>query len=198
MDIHRLTASQVFNTDFDKVTSLQRSNAKAVNFGIIYGMGAFSLGQDLSISKKEAEKYIEGYFEKYPMIKDYLNSLVAFAAENGYAKTALGRIRYIPEISSSNFIQRSFGERVAMNMPIQGTAADIIKLAMIRVNKRLKNENLKSRLILQVHDELLIEAHISEAEYIKKLLKEEMENAIKLFVPLLVDVHSGETWYETK
>lgn len=197
-DIHRLTASQVFNVPFDEVTSLQRSNAKAVNFGIVYGIGAFSLSQDIGITKKEADKYIEGYFAKYPKVKEYMTSTVEEAKKNGYATTIFGRRRFIPEINSSNFIQRSFGERVAMNMPVQGSAADIIKIAMVKVYNRLKNEGLRSKLILQVHDELLIEAYHDEIDTVKKIMKDEMENAVELSVPMEVEVHMGETWYETK
>ena len=195
-DIHRLTASQVFNVPFEEVTSLQRSNAKAVNFGIVYGIGAFSLSQDLGISRAEAESYIEGYFAKYPKVKDYLDNAVETAKKTGYARTAYGRIRSIPELSSSNFNLRGFGERVAMNMPIQGTAADIIKIAMIRVHNALKNH--KSRLILQVHDELLLEVYKPELEEVRQILIKEMSEAAKLSVPLVVDVHEGENWYDAK
>jgi DNA polymerase-1 len=197
-DIHALTASQVFNVPFEEVTPQQRSNAKAVNFGIVYGIGAFSLGQDIGISRKEAERYIEGYFEKYPKVKTFMSDMVEFAKKNGYGATIFNRIRHIPEISSSNFVQRSFGERVAMNMPVQGSAADIIKIAMVKVHKRLKDEGLKSKLILQVHDELLIEAEKSELDRVKLIMSEEMESAVKLPVPLEIDVHVGETWYEAK
>jgi DNA polymerase-1 len=194
-DIHALTASQVFNVPFEEVTPQQRSNAKAVNFGIVYGIGAFSLGQDIGISRKEAERYIEGYFEKYPKVKSFMSDMVEFAKKNGYGTTIFNRIRHIP---SSNFVQRSFGERVAMNMPVQGSAADIIKIAMVKVHKRLKDEGLKSKLILQVHDELLIEAEKSELDRVKLIMSEEMESAVKLPVPLEIDVHVGETWYEAK
>ncbi len=197
-DIHTLTASQVFNVPFDEVTPLQRSNAKAVNFGIVYGIGSFSLGQDIGISRKEAEKYIEGYFEKYPKVKLFMNDMVEQARQKGYATTIFNRVRHIPEISSSNFVQRSFGERVAMNMPVQGSAADIIKIAMVKVYNRLKAEGLKSKLILQVHDELLIEAYKDELDKVREILKEEMEGAVTLAVPLETDVHVGETWYEAK
>lgn len=197
-DIHRLTASQVFNVPFDEVTPLQRSNAKAVNFGIVYGIGAFSLSQDIGVSRKEAELYIKGYFKKYPKVKEFMDNSVESARRLGYATTIFNRIRYIPEISSSNFVQRSFGERVAMNMPVQGSAADIIKIAMVKVYQRLKAEKLKSKLILQVHDELLIETEKSELETVKKILTEEMENAVSLSVPLETDVHIGDTWYEAK
>lgn len=197
-DIHRLTASQVFNVDFDKVTSKQRSDAKAVNFGIIYGMGAFSLAKDLGITKKMAEDYIKGYFAKYPNIKKYMDKTVEDAAVNGYVSTIYGRRRPVPEINSGNFNRRAFGERVAMNMPIQGSAADIIKIAMINVHRKIKEMNLKSRLILQVHDELLIEAPENEVETVKEMLKNEMENAASLNVPMDVDVHSGKSWFEAK
>ena len=185
-DIHRLTASQVFNVDFDKVTSKQRSDAKAVNFGIIYGMGAFSLAKDLGITKKMAEDYIKGYFAKYPNIKKYMDKTVEDAAVNGYVSTIYGRRRPVPEINSGNFNRRAFGERVAMNMPIQGSAADIIKIAMINVHRKIKEMNLKSRLILQVHDELLIEAPENEVETVKEMLKNEMEHAAGLNVPCLL------------
>lgn len=197
-DIHRITASQVFHTPFDEVTDQQRRNAKAVNFGIVYGISSFGLSQDLSITRKEAAKYIEDYFKTYPGIKAFLDNAVAHAKEQGYVVTLFGRRRPVPELSSSNFMQRSFGERVAMNAPIQGTAADIIKIAMVGVNKRLKSQKMKSRLVLQVHDELLIEAYESELEEVKRLLKEEMEQAASLDVPLEVDMHTGSNWYEAK
>jgi len=197
-DIHRLTASQAFKIPFDQVTPEQRGAAKAVNFGIVYGISSFSLSQDLNISKREAEKYINGYFEKYPKVKQYLDNVILNARKDGYAVTVFGRRRRIPELKSSNFIDRSFGERVAMNMPVQGTAADIIKIAMIRVSKRLKLENKESRLILQVHDELLLEVKRSELEAVSLLLKEEMENAVHLSVPMQTELHIGETWYDAK
>ena len=197
-DIHRMTASQVFHTPFDEVTDLQRRNAKAVNFGIVYGISSFGLSQDLSITRKEAAQYIEHYFETYPGIKRFLDDAVAHAKEKGYAVTLFGRRRPVPELKSSNFMQRSFGERVAMNAPIQGTAADIIKIAMIGVNGELKKRNMKSRLILQVHDELLIEADESEEEEVKAILKEQMEHAAELSVPLIADMHTGYSWYEAK
>ncbi len=197
-DIHRLTASQVFHIPFDEVSSSQRSNAKAVNFGIVYGISAFSLSQDLHISRKEAQEYIDNYFKKYPSIKIYLDNCIRFAKNRGYSLTMLQRRRPIPELASSNFMQRSFGERVAMNTPIQGSAADVIKIAMINVSKKLKSENLRSRLILQVHDELLIEAHRDEVELVKQYLVEEMENAVKVSVKMKVDVNMGMTWYDTK
>ena len=195
-DIHRITASQVFHTPLEAVTDLQRRNAKAVNFGIVYGISSFGLSQDLSITRKEAEGYIASYFETYPGIKIFLDRLVIDAKEKGYAETMFGRRRPVPELASSNFMQRSFGERIAMNSPIQGTAADIIKIAMIRVKQRLEREQLKSKLILQVHDELLIEAAADEEEYVKTLLAEEMRHAADLAVTLEVDVKSGRNWFE--
>lgn len=195
-DIHRITASQVFHTPLEEVTDLQRRNAKAVNFGIVYGISSFGLSQDLSITRKEAEGYIASYFETYPGIKTFLDRLVSDAKEKGYAETMFGRRRPVPELASSNFMQRSFGERIAMNSPIQGTAADIIKIAMIRVKQRLDREQLKSKLILQVHDELLIEAAADEEEYVKTLLAEEMRHAADLAVTLEVDVQSGRSWFE--
>lgn len=197
-DIHRITASQVFHIPFDEVTPLQRRNAKAVNFGIVYGISSFGLSQDLSISRKEASEYIEKYFETYPGIKSFLDGLVENAKKNGYVTTLYGRRRPMPELKSSNFMQRSFGERVAMNAPIQGTAADIIKIAMIHVSERLKKEQLESRLILQVHDELLIEAEESELEQVKTILREEMQGAAELSVRLEIDMHTGKNWYEAK
>jgi DNA polymerase-1 len=197
-DIHKITASEVFHIPLEEVTSLQRRNAKAVNFGIVYGISSFGLSQDLSISRKEASEYIEKYFETYPRVKGFLDESVSKAKKDGYSITMFGRIRPIPELKSSNFMQRSFGERVAMNAPIQGTAADIIKIAMIRVNNRLKSESMKSKLILQVHDELLIEAHKDEVEKVKEILKEEMQGAAKLLVPLEIDMNTGTNWYETK
>ncbi len=197
-DIHRITASQVFHIPFDEVTDLQRRNAKAVNFGIVYGISSFGLSQDLSISKKEAQEYIERYFETYPKIKEFLDQLVAQAKETGMVTTMFGRIRPVPELSSSNFMQRSFGERVAMNSPIQGTAADIIKIAMIRVHDRLIKEGLSSRLILQVHDELLIETALEEEAKVAQILEEEMHAAADLKVVLEIDSHTGRDWYEAK
>lgn len=195
-DIHRTTASQVFNTPFEEVTDLQRRNAKAVNFGIVYGISAFGLSQDLNISKKEAAEYIEKYFATYPKIKIFLDKLVEDAKENGYIKTLFGRIRPIPELSSSNFMQRQFGERIAMNSPIQGTAADIIKIAMIRVHDRLLEEGYESRLILQVHDELLVETKESEKDKVIALLEEEMAGAVDLSVDMEVGTETGYDWYD--
>ena len=195
-DIHKITAAKVFNVPIEEVTKSQRSNAKAVNFGIVYGISSFGLSQDLSISRKEAGEYIKQYFMTYPKVKKYLDSVVTFAKENGYVKTLFGRIRPIPEIKSSNFMQRSFGERIAMNSPIQGTAADIMKIAMINVDKRLRNEGLKSKIVVQVHDELLIEALECEADVVSKILFEEMSHAASLAVNLDVDVNKGSNWLE--
>lgn len=197
-DIHRITASKVFHTPFEEVTDLQRRNAKAVNFGIVYGISSFGLSQDLSISRKEAAEYIEQYFATYPDVKKFLDHLVEDAKKNGYVTTMFGRRRPVPELSSSNFMQRSFGERVAMNSPIQGTAADIIKVAMIRVWKRLKEENMSSKLILQVHDELLVEAAKDEVDQVTRIVKEEMQAAAELKVVLEADLHIGANWYEAK
>lgn len=195
-DIHASTASRVFGVEKDEVTPLLRSRAKAVNFGIVYGMGDYSLSQDLHISVKEAKAYIESYFEKYASVKKYLDSCVANAKETGYVTTLFGRRRYIPEINAGNFMQRSFGERVAMNTPIQGTAADIIKIAMVNVHKELKNAGLKAKLILQVHDELIIESPKAEAQKAKEILEKCMREAADLSVPLVTDAALGESWYE--
>lgn len=197
-DIHAITASQVFKIPLNEVTPLHRRNAKAVNFGIVYGISSFGLSEDLSISRQEAKEYIENYFVTFPGIKDYLDSCVTNAKEKGYSTTLYGRRRPIPELTSSNFMQRSFGERVAMNAPIQGTAADIIKIAMIRVHDRLIDEGLESRLILQVHDELIIETKNEEKEIVSKILTEEMKNAADLTVELETDMHFGSDWYEAK
>lgn len=193
-DIHRSTASKVFHTSYEEVTDLQRRNAKAVNFGIVYGISSFGLGQDLNIPKKEAQAYIDQYFATYPAVKEFINGLVSRAKKHGYSETMFGRRRPMPEIASSNFAQRSFGERVAMNAPIQGTAADIIKAAMIRVAGRLKKEELKSKIVLQVHDELLVEALEEEKEQVKQILLEEMPKAVTLSVPLEVEVMEGMDW----
>ena len=195
-DIHRLTASQVFHIPFEEVTDLQRRNAKAVNFGIVYGISSYGLSEDLSISPKEAKKYIDHYFETYPKIKEFLDGTVAKAKEEGCVRTLYHRRRPVPELASSNFMQRAFGKRIAMNSPIQGTAADIMKLAMIRVDRRLRG--MKSRILLQVHDELLIETAPEELEMVKQILQEEMTGAAKLSVKLEIDVHEGENWYEAK
>ena len=197
-DIHRITASKVFHTPIDEVTPLQRRNAKAVNFGIVYGISSFGLSQGLSISRAEAAEYIKAYFKTYPGLKIFLDGLVSSAKKEGYAITMYGRRRPVPELSSSNFMQRSFGERVAMNSPIQGSAADIMKIAMIRVWERLEREKLQSRLILQIHDELLIETAPGEEETVRRILEEEMEHAADLSVRLETDVHSGADWYMAK
>ena len=197
-DIHRITASQVFHIPFDKVTDLERRNAKAVNFGIVYGISSFGLSQDLSITKKEAAQYIENYFKTYPGIKRFLDDTVAHAKQMGYVVTLFGRRRPVPELESGSFMQRSFGERVAMNAPIQGTAADIMKIAMIGVNRALKENNMKSKLVLQVHDERLIEANKSELAKVQEILTREMEGAASLDVPLDIDMHTGNNWYEAK
>ena len=195
-DIHRLTASQVFHVPFDEVTDLQRRNAKAVNFGIVYGISSYGLSEDLSISPKEAKKYIEHYFETYPKIKEFLDGTVAKAKKEGCVRTLYQRRRPVPELASSNFMQRAFGERIAMNSPIQGTAADIMKIAMIRVDRKLRG--MKSRILLQVHDELLIETAPEELAAVKQILQEEMTGAANLLVNLEIDVHEGENWYEAK
>ena len=197
-DIHRMTASQVFHTPLEEVTSEQRSNAKAVNFGIIYGISSFGLSQGLSITRKEAEVYIKKYFAAYPKIKDFLDGLVEEGKTTGSVYTLFHRKRPIPELSSSNFMQRAFGERIAMNSPIQGTAADIIKIAMNRVERRLMAEGLKSKLVLQIHDELLIETPNEEVDRVCQILREEMSNAADLKVPLEIDVNVGMSWYESK
>lgn len=197
-DIHRITASKVFKVPIDKVTPEQRRNAKAVNFGIVYGISSFGLSKDLSITRQEAKEYIDEYFKTYPSVREYLDRLVKDAKEKGYSETLYGRRRPVPELGAGNFMQRQFGERIAMNSPLQGTAADIIKIAMINVYKRLRKEQLESRLILQIHDELLIETKKGEEEAVKRILTEEMQNAAALKVELLVDVHSGNDWYEAK
>lgn len=196
IDIHKKTASEVFNVDLDDVTSLQRSNAKAVNFGIVYGISDYGLSQDLDIPRKKAKEYIDGYLSSYPQISEYMDNIIKTAKEKGYVETLFKRKRYIPEISSSNFNVRSFGERIALNTPIQGTAADIIKIAMINVYKRLKDENLESKIILQIHDELIVETVNDEIDDVKKILKEEMEKAVDINVDLKVEIGSGKNWYE--
>ena len=197
-DIHAVTASQVLGIPLEDVTKEQRSSAKSVNFGIVYGIGEFSLAQDLHISVKEAKAYIESYLEKYHGVRNYMESIKEQAKKDGYVKTMLNRIRYIPELKSPNYNIRQFGERVALNTPIQGTAADIIKLAMVRVDNRLINEGLKSKLILQVHDELIVEAHKDEVDKVKQILSEEMQSAMELNVPLKVDMSTGHSWYDAK
>ena len=197
-DVHTATASKVFGVPIESVTKQMRSNAKAVNFGIIYGISEYGLAKQLKIENYKAREYINSYFKEHPEVKKYMDENVAFAKANGYAKTLLNRKRYIRELLSANYNMRQFGERVAMNMPLQGSSADIIKLAMLGVAKRLKTENLKSELILQVHDELIIDAFISEKDAVEKILVEEMEGAVKLSVPLSVSVESGKTWYDAK
>ena len=195
-DIHRITASKVFKTPFDEVTELQRRNAKAVNFGIVYGISSFGLSQDLSISRKEASEYIKQYFETYPGIKSFLDTTVLQAKKDGFVRTMFGRVRPIPELASSNFMQRSFGERIAMNSPIQGTAADIMKIAMITVDRRLKKENLQSKIVLQVHDELLLEVCKDEKELVEQIIADSMINAANLKVKLEIGIVSGNNWLE--
>ncbi len=198
MDVHATTAAKVFHVDIDEVTADLRRKAKAVNFGIVYGISSFGLGQDLHIPKKEAEEYIKRYFENYPKVKNFLDGLVEDAKKTGYSVTKFGRRRPVPELSSGNFMQRSFGERVAMNAPIQGTAADIIKIAMINVDKKLKERNMRTRLILQVHDELLLEAPEDEIEMASRILNDEMVNAVNLKVKMVASVEKGSNWYEAK
>ena len=197
-DIHSITASQVMGIPLENVTSADRRKAKAVNFGIVYGIGAFSLSQDIGTSVQEADRYIKGYLANYSGVAAFMENAKKSAKEKGYAETFFGRRRYLPELNESNAVRRGFGERVAMNMPIQGTAADIIKIAMIRVYERLKNEFPKAKLIMQVHDELIIEAPENQAEEVKALLKDTMENACNMAVPFTVEVESGKTWYDTK
>lgn len=198
IDIHTVTASEVFGVPIDMVTPLMRSRAKAVNFGIVYGIGAFSLSKDIGVTVREAQKYIDNYLSRFSAIDSYMKETIAQAKADGYVATLLGRRRYLPELSASNFNTRSFGERVARNAPIQGTAADIIKIAMVRVDERLKREGLEARLILQVHDELIVEAPAYESMQVAILLQEEMENSVKLTVPLTAEASMGETWYEAK
>ena len=197
-DIHAVTASKVFHVPINEVTPLLRRNAKAVNFGIVYGISSFGLSQDLSISKKEAEDYIKGYFESYPGIKTFLDKCVENAKNNGYSETLYHRRRPILELKSSQFMVRKFGERIAMNAPIQGTAADIMKLAMIGVRDELRRKKCKSKILLQVHDELLLEVYKDEKETVRKILSDKMEQAASLQVPLDVDLHEGESWYDAK
>lgn len=197
-DIHAITASQVFNMPLDMVTPIMRSRAKAVNFGIVYGIGAFSLAKDIGVSNKEASQYIKNYLAHYSGVDEYMKNIVEKAKLDGYVETMFGRRRYLPELTSGKHMLRAFGERVARNMPIQGTAADIIKIAMIRVNNRIKNEGLKARLILQIHDELIVESPQNESMRVAIILQEEMENAVKLDVPLTADAAIGRTWYDAK
>ena len=197
-DIHTVTASQVFNVPVSEVTGEMRKRAKAVNFGIVYGIGEFSLAQDIGVSRKEAGEYIKSYFEKYEGIAAYLSAAVEAAKTFGYVETIFGRRRYIPELTSGKAMLRAFGERVAMNSPIQGSSADIIKLAMINVHRALKKERLDARLILQVHDELIVEASTGDAEEAAAILKREMENVASLTVPLTVELQTGKSWYDCK
>ncbi|MCQ4923697.1 DNA polymerase I [Tissierella carlieri] len=197
-DIHRKTASEVFNVPKEEVSSIMRSRAKAVNFGIVYGISDYGLSRDLNISRKEAKEYIDNYLKNYKMVKEYMENIVEEGKEKGYVETILHRRRYIPELKAKNFNIKSFGERIAMNTPIQGSAADIIKMAMVKVYNELKTRNLKSRLILQIHDELIIEAEKDEIEEVKDIMKNVMENSIKLNVPLIVDLEVGDSWYDTK
>jgi DNA polymerase-1 len=197
-DFHRVTASQVFNVPVDEVTAQMRSNAKAVNFGIVYGISAFALSDDLHVSMAQAKEYMEKYFEHYAGVRAYMSRVVEQGKEDGFVSTLYHRRRWLPELKSSNFNMRSFGERVALNMPIQGTAADIIKLAMVRVADRLRTENLRARLIMQVHDELIVECPAEEQQRVEQLLAEEMEAVMTLAVPLIAEAHSGRNWLEAK
>jgi DNA polymerase-1 len=197
-DIHLRTASEVFKVPMEKVTPEMRRAAKAVNFGIIYGISDYGLSRDLKISRKEAKEYINNYFERYKGVKEYIEKIVRFAKENGYVTTIMNRRRYIPEINSRNFTQRSQAERLAMNAPIQGSAADIIKMAMVKVYNDLKKLKLKSKLILQVHDELVVDTYKDEVDIIKKILKENMENVVQLKVPLVVEIGVGPNWFLAK
>lgn len=197
-DIHRATAAKVFHMPEEMVTSQMRSSAKAVNFGIVYGIGAFSLSKDIGVTRKEAEAYIEEYLKNFSGVRDYMERVIAEAKEKGYAEDIFGRRRYLPELQSTNFNMRSFGERVARNMPIQGAAADIIKIAMVRVSSRLEKEKLQAKLILQVHDELIVECPKQEAEQVKRLLEEEMESAVDMAVPMKAEANIGENWYLAK
>ena len=198
VDIHTVTASEVFGVPVDMVTPLMRSRAKAVNFGIVYGIGAFSLSKDIGVTVREAQKYIDNYLAHFSSVDSYMKEVIEQAKSDGYVSTLEGRRRYLPELSASNRNTRAFGERVARNAPIQGTAADIIKIAMVRVDERLKREGLEARLILQVHDELIVEAPAFESMQVAMLLQEEMENAVKLSVPLIAEASMGETWYDAK
>ena len=198
VDIHTVTASQVFALPLDMVTPIHRSRAKAVNFGIVYGIGAYSLAKDIGVTNKEAKAYIENYLKHYSGIDSYMKNVIERAKNEGFVETSFGRRRYLPELTATNHMTRAFGERVARNMPIQGTAADIIKIAMIKVDKRLKSEGLSARLILQVHDELIVECPEFEAMQVAMILQEEMENAVKLSVPLIAEASVGKTWFDAK
>ena len=197
-DIHTQTASRVFKVAPDEVTDEMRTRAKAVNFGIVYGIGDFSLSRDLGVTRAQARKYIEDYLDTFPGVRDYMKNIVMQGRENGYVTTLLNRRRYIPELKTGNFVTRSYGERIALNTPIQGSAADIIKIAMVKVYNRLKSEAARSRLILQVHDELIVEAHKDEMQRVKEILRSEMEQAYKLKVPLRADISTGKTWFDAK
>ena len=197
-DIHTATAAQVFHVALDAVTPEMRRSAKAVNFGIVYGISAFSLSQDIGVSVAEAKAYMEAYFTTFPGVRQYMTGVVEKAKETGYVETLLHRRRELPELKSSNFNMRAFGERVALNMPVQGTAADVMKLAMVAVWKRLRQEGLRARLVLQVHDELIVECPEAETEQVKRLLTEEMERVTSLAVPLTAEAHCGRNWLEAK
>ena len=197
-DIHTVTASQVFGVPAAQVTPLMRRHAKAVNFGIVYGISEFSLAQDIGVSRWEAKEYINSYLEKYSGVRDYMHEIVQSAKEQGYVETLFHRRRYIPEIRSTNFNVRSGAERIALNTPVQGTAADIIKLAMVRVRNALAQEGLQARLVLQVHDELIVECPAFEAPRVMEIVTEKMEQAVFLDVPLIAEAKMGESWYEAK
>ena len=197
-DIHREVASKVFNKPIDEVTKEERTSAKAVNFGIVYGISDFGLAEQIKVTKKEAKAYIEEYLRKYKGIKEYMDKIDQIAKEKGYVTTIFGRRRNIPELKSQNYMIRQFGSRAALNMPIQGTAADIMKLAMIEVNKKIEEYNLKTKILLQVHDELLLEVPQEEKEKVTKMLKDSMENVVKLSVPLIAEVSEGYNWYSCK
>ncbi|HJD00297.1 MAG TPA: DNA polymerase I, partial [Candidatus Dwaynia gallinarum] len=199
LDIHKITASEIFSVEEDEVTTEMRNKCKAVNFGIVYGISDFALSQDLKISRKEAKEYMDKYFARYVGVKYYLDNIIEFSKQNGYVRTIFNRIRNIPEIRSSNKIVKSLGERLSMNTPIQGSAADIIKLAMIKVFNRLNSENLKSKIILQVHDELVLNVFKNELDKVSNIVKEEMELCYKdMLVPLVVNISYGENWFEAK
>jgi len=197
-DIHTITASEIFNVPVNEVSKELRSRAKAVNFGIVYGISDFGLGEQIGINRKEAKQYIDKYLTTYYGIHEFMNSTIEKAKKDGYAETIFNRRRYIPEINSNNHVVMKFGERIAMNMPIQGTAADIMKIAMIDVYNKLKEKGMKAKIILQVHDELLLECEEEEKEEVKNILRECMEQAVKLKVPLKVDIEEGKSWFETK
>jgi DNA polymerase-1 len=196
LDIHTATAAKVYGIDLSEVTSEMRRNAKSVNFGIIYGVSAFGLSENLGIARSEAKMLIDNYFAQYPAIKEYMDSQIRFAQQNGYVETLLGRKRWLKDINSSNAVVRGYAERNAINMPIQGTAADMIKLAMIKIHKTLQQHNLRSKMILQVHDELVFDAHRDEVDIIKPLILEGMRNALPLAVPVEVEIGSGINWLE--